>query len=171
MPKMYSVVVFNYHEKKTEKIVGPFTYCNALEYMQNEVNTRYRCFKDDNSSVVFRGDEAILALSKDRQWIWNIVENDYYESYTSSNSPVLRVDTPNGFFVASKASDPDYPGIDIDFIDAEEITGKAELDENRLSRPRVLFEYPKDGELHVLVWNDPHNEDCTEEVEFPLFFK
>ncbi|MBQ7818606.1 MAG: hypothetical protein IJ341_02795 [Bacteroidales bacterium] len=163
MPEMYSVVVFNCHEKKTEKIVSPFTHRNALEYMQNEASEKYRFLRGE--SLIFKGDEAILIADKSRQWIWNIVECEENASYDFST---IQVDTPNGYFRASKSSDPNYPGIDIDFIDAKEIAGKAN---DRVCRPRVLFECPKDGELRVLVWADPNNEDYTGEITFPLFYK
>ena len=66
-----------------------------------------------------------------------------------------------GYFMASKSQDPDYPGIDIEFV-ADDDRGQ------NLSRPRVLFEKPIDGDLRVLIWNNPNNEDYEEEVEFNM---
>ena len=71
---------------------------------------------------------------------------------------------PGGRLVATLSSDPDYPGIDVEFI-ADDDNGE------NLSRPRVLIECPDlvddsccEKTLRALIWNDPNNEDCTEEV-------
>lgn len=73
---------------------------------------------------------------------------------------VLIVKVNGGYFRAEPSQDPDYPGIDVEFISDTE-------NEDDLSRPRVLFEYPiEDGELRVLVWNNPKNEDYEEEITF-----
>lgn len=71
----------------------------------------------------------------------------------------IKVKVPGGVLVASISSDMDYPGIDVEFV-ADNDKGED------LSRPRVLFEKPKDGELRVLVWNDKNNEDYTNEITF-----
>ena len=64
-----------------------------------------------------------------------------------------------GNLVATKSSDPDYPGIDVEFISA---TDNGE----NLSRPRVLIEWPNrtNGFLRALIWDDPNSEDYTREV-------
>lgn len=66
-----------------------------------------------------------------------------------------------GELVATKTVDPEYPGIDIEFV-SDNDNGSA------LSRPRVLFECTKDGKLRVLVWADEDNEDYTHKVEFDI---
>lgn len=71
----------------------------------------------------------------------------------------INVKVPGGSIVASIAGDTDYPGIDVEFV-ADNDTGED------LSRPRALFEKPKDGELRVLVWDDKNNEDYTKEITF-----
>ena len=71
----------------------------------------------------------------------------------------IRVKVQGGVLVAAVTGDSDYPGIDVEFV-ADNDKGED------LSRPRVLFEKPKDGELRVLVWNDKDNEDYTEEITF-----
>ena len=72
---------------------------------------------------------------------------------------VIEVRVKGGYIVASVSSDPDYPGIDIEYV-ADSDNG---LD---MSRPRVLFEYPNDGCLRALIWNDHNSEDYTDEIEF-----
>lgn len=73
---------------------------------------------------------------------------------------IISVPIRGGEIVASITPDPDYPGIDIEFIPADD-------DCETGSRPRVLFEYQKDGEtLRVLVWADKDNEDYTHQIVF-----
>lgn len=74
----------------------------------------------------------------------------------------LTVRVKNGWLVATKSSDPDYPGIDIEYVaDNERVKAN-----DMLSRPRVLIEYPSKGveSLRALIWNNPHNEDYEEAV-------
>lgn len=75
----------------------------------------------------------------------------------------LTVRVKNGWLVATKSPDPDYPGIDVEYIvDNDKIKVK-----DALSRPRVLIEYPTDDSysLRALIWNNPHNEDYEEAVD------
>jgi len=52
----------------------------------------------------------------------------------------------------------DYPGIDIEYIPDDD-------DGSAASLPGVRVELVKDtGELRVVVWNDPEEEDFTEEI-------
>ena len=72
----------------------------------------------------------------------------------------LSVRLPNGYLVASICSDPDYPGIDIEYIDDNE-------NEMDVSRPRVLIETPVEdnGAIRALIWNNPNNEDYEDEIK------
>ena len=72
------------------------------------------------------------------------------------------VKVKGGELVATKTFDPEYPGIDIEFISDSDKGSSA------LSRPRVLFECTKEGKLRVLVWADEDNEDYTPKVEFDI---
>jgi len=69
----------------------------------------------------------------------------------------LKVKVQGGYLVATVSADPDYPGIDVEYI-SEDDNGE------RLSRPRVLVECPPEGALRALIWNNPHSEDYEEEV-------
>jgi hypothetical protein len=71
----------------------------------------------------------------------------------------IQVKVEGGCLVATVSYDENYPGIDIEFV-ADDDKGE------QLSRPRILFEKPVDGELRVLVWEDPNNEDYTKEITF-----
>lgn len=73
----------------------------------------------------------------------------------------IDVKVKGGELIATKSCDPEYPGVDIEFV-ADNDKGDS------LSRPRVLFELPKDGKLRVLVWADKNNEDYTHEIEFDI---
>ena len=70
----------------------------------------------------------------------------------------LKVRVKGGWLVAVPSSDTHYPGIDIEYV-------ADETDEKSLSRPRVLVEYPDDGELRALIWNNPNIEDYTKEIK------
>lgn len=73
----------------------------------------------------------------------------------------IKVKTKGGYLWATNSGDIDYPGIDVEFIADKE-------DENALSNPRILFEYPTDGKLRVLIWDDKNNEDYTREIVFDI---
>lgn len=71
----------------------------------------------------------------------------------------LVVKVKGGFLVAIKSIEPEYPGIDIEFV-------KDNFKYEGQSRPRILFEKPEDGELRALIWDDENSEDYTKEIEF-----
>ncbi len=74
----------------------------------------------------------------------------------------IRVKVEGGTLVATASPDPDYPGIDVEFIpDNDSGFG--------VSTPRVLFEKPKGEQLRALIWADKDQEDYTNKVEF--FYK
>lgn len=73
-----------------------------------------------------------------------------------NNEIVVKV--KGGHLVATISQDPNYPGIDIEYI-ANDDRGE------NLSRPRVLVECPLDDQLRALIWNDSNNEDYTEEIQ------
>ena len=71
----------------------------------------------------------------------------------------IKVKVKGGYIRAIANSDPDYPGIDVEFVSDD-------YNEETLSRPRVLFEKPTDYKLRVLIWDDADNEDYTKEIFF-----
>lgn len=71
----------------------------------------------------------------------------------------IRVNVKGGYIRANASEDPDYPGIDVEFV-PDNYNGET------LSIPRVLFEKPADGELRALIWDDADNEDYTKEIVF-----
>lgn len=68
----------------------------------------------------------------------------------------------NGTLRIDKSPDPDYPGVDIEYIDKNEKP-------NIASRPRVLVECPHDTKkLRVLIWANSNSEDYSDCIEFDL---
>ena len=71
----------------------------------------------------------------------------------------IKVRVKGGYLVATASLDRAYPGIDVEYlpdVDAGE----------HVSAPRVLFEYPEDGELRALIWTDKDKEDYTHKLGF-----
>ena len=71
----------------------------------------------------------------------------------------IKVRVEGGYIRANASSDPDYPGIDVEFVSDNDVG-------ETLSRPRVLFEKPVDDNLRALIWDDADNEDYTKEIVF-----
>lgn len=100
---------------------------------------------------------------------WDVGEMNAYEKVLGflKEGPMiderhvpLKVETKFGTLIADAATDPDYPGIDVEFIrnGDEKESG---------TRPRVLIEIPQeDPVLRCLIWNDPNSEDYSDEIEF-----
>jgi len=71
----------------------------------------------------------------------------------------IKVKVKGGYIRAIANSDPDYPGIDVEFEPDN-------YNSETLSTPRVLFEKPADYKLRALIWDDADNEDYTKEIVF-----
>lgn len=71
----------------------------------------------------------------------------------------IKVSVKGGYIRANASEDPDYPGIDVEFVSDNDVG-------ETLSRPRVLFEKPVDDNLRALIWDDADNEDYTKEIVF-----
>lgn len=81
-----------------------------------------------------------------------------------AGSGVSTVDVKGkGYFEVMTGCDPNYPGVDVEFISSND------NNENKASRPRVVFEYPKDGGLRMLIWADRDSEDYSEKIEFDKY--
>ena len=75
----------------------------------------------------------------------------------------MEVNVPGGVLRATKSLDPEYPGIDIEFIATAEDRNCGKF----LSRPRVLMEYKiEDNELRAAAWADEKSEDYSDDIEF-----
>lgn len=96
------------------------------------------------------------------QSIWACEDEwEDYEAQEPSSKDQLKIRLLNGTLVATLSSDPNYPGIDVEYIDDHDL-GES------LSRPRILIEAPETEdagqELRCLIWNDPLSEDYSEEI-------
>lgn len=133
----------------------------ALEFMHHDYESEYiQATKPDNELIV-RGS---IGDSYATVWFYSGDYIEWFVTNLSNELPLvpnrLEVKLPNGMLVADKVTNPDYPGIDIEFVPDDE-------PEIPLSRPRVLVEQPNnDEQLHTLIWSDPSKEDYTEEITF-----
>ena len=94
------------------------------------------------------------------------VEQNEIEDSDSDKETVkpqyLDVKVPGGILRARACIDPDYPGMDIEFI-PDEKGGNV----NAVSLSRVLIEKPvENGKLRAIVWGDELKEDPTLKIEF-----
>lgn len=76
--------------------------------------------------------------------------------------PTYDMPIKNGHLDIFVSQDPNYPGLDIQYISDKE----ADLpDEELHTRPRVLIEN-NEGVLRAVVWADPSKEDYTNAIDF-----
>ena len=67
----------------------------------------------------------------------------------------------DGFLDIRVSQDPDYPGLDVEYIKFKEDK------ENLTTRPRVLIECPEESqELRTLIWGNKTSEDYSDEIIF-----
>jgi hypothetical protein len=72
----------------------------------------------------------------------------------------IKIKVTGGYLRAIESGDPEYPGIWVEFV------GDDDNGEN-LSRPQALMEIdPSTNKPRLLVWDDPNNEDYTQEIKF-----
>ena len=133
----------------------------ALEFMRHDYEREnIQATKSDNELIVRSSIDVFYATVR-------FYSGDYIEWFVtilSNELPLvpnrLEVKLPNGTLVAEKALDPDYPGIDVEFVPDHESEGVLS------TRPRVLVEQPIDDHLRMLIWDNPEKEDYTEEINF-----
>ena len=73
----------------------------------------------------------------------------------------IRVRVKGGYLRANSSDDPDYPGIDVEFV--------PDNYDGTFTIPRVLFEQPQDRadiQCRALIWESKDEEDYTAEVEW-----
>lgn len=147
----YVVVCYDTCEKETQYISEPLAYLDALAFMQNKAIEQYRCFRDEDVSLLFEGDKAVLKSNK-FEWVWEIIVNNC--GYQNG----ILIPVKGGNLDVRVSSDDNYPGVDIEFVSYNDTGANP-------SRPRVVVEYPKDDNLRVLIWNNPEDEDYTHCIE------
>lgn len=99
---------------------------------------------------------AKLVLKSGKFFHWSIIE-------VPSNPNKIEIKVKDGCLIATASTDPNYPGIDVEYIPNE-------VDEASISEPRILLEKPTDSnELRALIWNDSQNEDYTDKIVFNCY--
>ena len=107
--------------------------------------------------------------------IWHALKEIEREEGKNDNSSIIpdhtilqpgekayAVPIKDGYLDIAVTTDPNYPGVDIEYISKKE----NELDDNKLYvRPRVLIEN-NEGVLRTLIWGDYNSEDYSDDVDF-----
>lgn len=113
-----------------------------------------------NNDVTFG--EFISSISVDGASVEDVVEiyNKAKYEIDGIGTESLTVKVNGGHIVATASPDPDYPGIDVEYVADNDIG-------EYLSRPRVLMEKTFDSEnVRALVWAEKDKEDYTDTFEF-----
>lgn len=105
--------------------------------------------------------DAILYANGEDVFVWHIEEISLTDICQDTTDKLV-VPFKNGHLVATSSPDPNYPGIDVEYVDNND-NGES------MSRPRVLIEQPMEEndnqQIRCLIWNNPNQEDYTEEIE------
>lgn len=149
-------------EEETEKSFDDFedAWTIAQKMALKEMETASSEYGDDNGNC-----EIGLTFDKTRRRIdLHYTHDDSHCYYDIVESLVDAPDSMNiplegGTLIAERSLDPDYPGIDIEFIP----DGNAET---AYTYPRVVVEKPKGKKLRCLVWGNKDSEDYTDKIEF-----
>ena len=124
------------------------------EYTPNDI------LFDEFYRPVFYGDNfaengLIKEIPEDLEFVEQILtENDEDDQ--------IKIQVRGGYIRAMPSNNPDWPGIWVEFVRDNE-------PEDTISRPQILFEQTEDeesGEARILIWENPKEEDSTQEVEF-----
>lgn len=167
--KELAMDVFEYYHIK-EPYYMPFHSKKHIEWLLKEAKEcdalrkaiREKCEKgsidiaDLDSSELWDFDRA----AEIRGWLIAIAELVIAEvSEMKEANPDIEVPVPewHGKLVATPSRNPDYPGIDLEFV--------PDSDRGYLSNPRVLMEV-HDRNMHAHLWNDTQNKDYTAKVTF-----
>lgn len=79
---------------------------------------------------------------------------------SETNMAEYKITVPDGILSVTECTDPDYSGVDIEYI------ADNETDE-LMTRPRVLIEKPiETRRLAAMIWADKDNEDYTHKIMF-----
>lgn len=132
---------------------------DAIRAMTEEYKNELAKASDPDISFIKENSAMVLDIKTVHRWhITKIPDTTF--NRTSECMGEIKLET--GKLVVDKALDPDYPGVDIEFIPNNE------SDDDPLTRPRVLIEQPKGEKLRVLVWADPKSEDYSDNIEFDI---
>lgn len=138
------------------------TCYDTLEEAKQEMKKQYDAcvyaldepFDDEHSFCENKA--AKLIFANGQTCYWSIIE-------VPSNSDKIEIKVKDGYLKATTSEDPNFPGIDIEYIPEE-------IDELSISDPRILIEKPVDSnELRALIWNDSQDEDYTDKIVFNCY--
>lgn len=77
----------------------------------------------------------------------------------SEKADAIKISMEGGYLVIDESQDPNYPGVDIEFVPDNE-------KELLYTRPRVVIEKPKGEKLRCLIWNNKSSEDYSDKIIF-----
>lgn len=148
------VTLLIYSDGKSIKTQTFADYSSAYAEMKKQYASALKDCPADNLSCIINRNTAGINR-KDTNMCWSIKK-------VSMFSPLNRIGElalENGIITVDKSLDPDYPGLDIEYVPDN-------CDPNNLSNPRVLMEQPENKNLRVLVWADPKSEDYSDSFDF-----
>lgn len=106
-------------------------------------------------------DEELLKMYKERTGIDPAAEVSENTAYTEPADTTIEV-RDKGKFEVVQNRDEEYPGVDVEFV-PRELAGQAHG-----TLPRIVFEYPENGELKLHIWGNPDSEDPSKTIIFDL---
>lgn len=110
-------------------------------------------------TLTLTNDEYNQVLSAlNRCGYWDL--NEKLKSESSETTQEVVVNTKKGVLKATPATDPNFPGIYIDFSPFQE-------DWDVLSIPSIVVEMPEStGILQAFIWSNSSSEDYTDKIRF-----
>ena len=83
---------------------------------------------------------------------------------TLDQKATYRLPIKNGYLDIRASQDPEYPGLDVEYVDDLEDAASSPIPR---TRPRVLIECPSEtNTLRALIWDDPKSEDYSISTDF-----
>lgn len=134
------------YTNKTDAVKQIQTDMNACNASGNVIDSEYR----ETTKEVF----ARVEYKNRKMTTWHI----YPVTMLTMSLPAANKNE----FAVSYGCDAAYPGVDIEYISAQEDNMCTK------TRPRVLFEQEQNDtlgeELNIRIWNDPDTEDYTDKI-------
>lgn len=116
----------------------------------------------DNSDFSFGKSVELEKIKRGNLTLQDITEeirNDNKIENPTSSAGRLIVNVKGGSIVATISEDPQYPGIDVEFIPDHD-------DGSIVSNPRILMEKPQNEELRAVIWGNQNSEDFSNKIIF-----
>ena len=142
----------------TVQITQASTIATQYESMADAESALKKNFADYKNNIVFKNDINTVVNDSGKNTLW-ILANAVHGC--------MIVPVGTGKLCAETNADPDYPGVDTEFIPDDE-------NDRMYTRPRILIEKPvrnfpeQTGTLSVMLWTDPQSEDYTDKISICL---